>query len=46
MKKYLNPQVEVLEFSIMDVLTLSGPEILDTNETPGVSLLSLRNRAQ
>lgn len=46
MKKYLNPQVEVLEFSVMDILTLSGPEILDPDETPGVSLLSLRDRAQ
>ena len=46
MKKYLNPQVDVLEISVMDVLTNSGPENLDPNETPGVSLLSLRNRAQ
>ena len=38
MKTYLNPQIEVLELSAMDILTASTPRIDDDNETPGVFL--------
>ena len=46
MKKYSNPKLEVLESTAMDILTISGPEIFDTNETPGVSILPPRNQNQ
>ena len=38
MQKYLNPEIEILQIEAIDVLTASGPEITDPNETPGVSI--------
>ena len=39
MQKYLNPEIEILQIEVTDVITTSGPEITDPNETPGVSVL-------
>ncbi len=40
MQKYLNPEIEILQIEVTDILTASGgPEISDPNETPGVSVL-------
>lgn len=38
MKQYFNPKIEVLEIVAMDVLTTSGPLIVDPNEIPGISV--------
>ena len=47
MKKYLNPKLEILEFSSVDILTTSDdlgdlierPNVTNPNEIPGVPLI-------